>query len=459
MPTENKARTSQANWAQVCQYFLLIILTTFFILQCTYYMSGAGTSSEFSRRVVRSGMKSMVLTAAANAYLLTQTMNLKDVTRPAPTPPSLPTQSSRSPTPTSKPTAAMNTSLAPTTQSRKPVSPTKGKPAIKPSLCPDTLSMLQKLSSPSKKTVCQKNSESVPLKTELAFPITLVTAYYAIRSKRPASTYLKWMGNILHKIKTPIAFFTNCDSVKKQPSFVDQLHRREKLFPGLLYADIVELDETPLSQNFGPIMKRQEGRDRERGVGHNYLLYLVWLMKTEALMKTIRENRFCSEWFLWVDVGAFRNKNHPLVNWPSIERLKMLPKNRTLLELVYGFPNLGSVREIDPSTNLDDWLNSKRSLIYHDHIAGGFIGFNIRHNAHNVFYRTLTDTYKLLADRNFMIVKDQAVFHTLVLMHPKLVSFIQSSWACGDGWFFIEAWLADSKEWNCEYLTKLVTPG
>lgn len=326
--------------------------------------------------------------------------------------------------------------------------------------CAAECAILQELSkastSSSAATACQKNGESVPVKTDLSLPITLVTGYYAIPSKHPPTVYFKWMSFFLYKIKTPIALYTNCASIKNQPAFVNILRQREKLFPGRLHADIIELEQTPLSRQFGPLLKKQEARDRERGVGHNYLLYLVWLMKTEALMQATRDNVYCSEWFMWVDIGVFRAPT-ALSSWPSVERLKTVPNKRILLELIIGIPGVESLKAFDNSTSIEAFLNGKRHILYKDHLAGGFIGFNIREGAHRTFYQHLTTTYTLLASYNFMIVKDQAVFHALLLMHPELFALVSSRWDCGDGWFYMVPWLADPKEQFCKStLTNLI---
>eukprot|EP00117_Sycon_ciliatum_P032731 scpid73839/ scgid25321/ len=323
------------------------------------------------------------------------------------------------------------------------------------SKCPKQHSALRQATNSPESVACPKDSTGNPSdKGELKLPVTTVTGYYRIRSKSPATVYMRWLGYFLHRIASPIAFYTNCETA---PSLLEAMRKRGTLFRQRTHVEILELEDTPMARRFGAVLKQQESHDPERSIGHNYLLYLAWLMKTEALMATTRANPFCSEWFLWVDAGAFRSE-HSLKNWPSPGRLKTIPTDRALFELVNPFSNTLNITGIPKGGNTGPFLQSNRQNIRQNHMAGGFIGLNVRSGFHLKFYSMLLDTYQTFIDLGFTITKDQSVFNGLFFLHPELFALVQSHWRCGDGWFHMEPWLAEKSEMKCELSPLLLLP-
>lgn len=49
---------------------------------------------------------------------------------------------------------------------------------------------------------------------------------------------------------------------------------------------------------------------------HNGNLYAIWNGKSFLLSRTSKENIYSSDYFFWVDIGCFREKN-PFVDWPN----------------------------------------------------------------------------------------------------------------------------------------------
>ena len=218
-----------------------------------------------------------------------------------------------------------------------------------------------------------------------------------------------------------------------------------------------------------PILCQQESQDPETKNGHQFLLYMVWLMKTEALMDAIRLNPFQSQWFMWCDIGAFRYDKMTYRNWPSPERLELLPKDRVMMSLVRRFSN-----DINDTGFRDLQLSIRNfhvpETVFSDHLAGGYYAVNTQYGAHRVFYEALWSTYRYLVNQSVLVVKDQTVFNAMFLRNPTLFSLVPSTassgmdtayeyilllfrylldWLTGSDhnfWFYVQDWLATPSE-------------
>lgn len=272
-------------------------------------------------------------------------------------------------------------------------------------------------------------------------PVTLVTGFYVMKSKHSISQYLHWMGIFLLHVDTPTVVYTDCDTLRRPGTlvtFASILKHRMLLMPNRTYSEVLDLNGTGLAREFGPVMWKQNSLDPERTHGHTYWLYLVWLVKVEALRDAVETNIFCSEWFLWTDIGSFRHEAHQFRSWPSLERLSKTPKDRIAMSLVVKFPKT------------KDGLNDPAHKVYKDvvtddHIAGTFILANSKGGVLEKFYLALQQEYRTLIAHNYMIVKDQTVYNSLYLRRPELF-FLVTSPASPDPdncWRYFQVWLKD----------------
>eukprot|EP00117_Sycon_ciliatum_P038358 scpid62023/ scgid28518/ len=296
--------------------------------------------------------------------------------------------------------------------------------------------------------------------TSISHAITLVTGYYKVKSKHPVDDYMSRVENFLLRIWTPTVVFSDNATFSDVKKFRDIIAMRARLMPGRTHTVLQDMESTPLAKEFGPVMRRQEHRDPELFRGHNYQLYLIWLLKTESLLRAVDENLFCSEWFMWVDIGAFRSNDLKFEHWPSLDRLSMVPKSRVLMALVNPFLKGHDRNWLEKPENMDEWLKEGESSIDGDHIVGTYIAFNIRLKAHEHFFRGLWYTYDKLASKDHLIIKDQTVLNALYYVMPELFAFVPCRDDAGIGnWMYLEAWLAEASERpNQEQLTSLLLP-
>eukprot|EP00117_Sycon_ciliatum_P017689 scpid68408/ scgid16590/ len=291
--------------------------------------------------------------------------------------------------------------------------------------------------------------------------VTLVTGYYRMRSKHSVDSYMEWVKLFLLRLHTPTVVYTNCQTVRGAPQIGEILRERQRLIPQRTHVRFLDLEHTDFARQFGPVFHTQESKDPELGVGHNYWLYLVWLLKMESLMDAVRADVFCSRWFVWSDIGALRSANHKYKNWPAVSRLDTVPQDRVLMGVISGFASGDQSKWADAPTDSSQWLRSGRhNLIDADHIIGTFIAFSMESNIHYEFYARLRETYKRLAAANHLIVKDQTVYNALFLLHRDLFALVPSRGASGDDqWRYVQHWLASADErFKQDPLTELLLP-
>ena len=251
--------------------------------------------------------------------------------------------------------------------------------------------------------------------------LTLVTAYYRFPSKHNYDEYIKWMGNLLLRVTTPIHLFTDCHTLSVD-IFTQLLRKRQLVFPSRMVVDRMDYDKTKLAKTYGMALKSQETFDLETARGHSVHLYLVWLLKAEALKVSSERNYFRSDWFFWCDIGALRDSSHPFRTWPNPHRLKNLARNRIIMSLPFPFPG---AEKRNPRTWLRrGFVAGEKSVIYEDHIAGTYVLAPRQLTVS--FYHTLNQTYRLLLSNNHLIVKDQTAYNAMYILHPNLFTLVPS---------------------------------
>ena len=291
--------------------------------------------------------------------------------------------------------------------------------------------------------------------------VTLVTAYYSVTSKHTAQDYLRWVALFLLRVKHPLVIYTDCWTASKGQRLQSIIQYRHRKFPGATLIKFLDLDSTLLATRFAKVMRHQVSHDPEvmsfpgyllyklglgsESFGHNYWLYMVWLMKFEALHDAVSTNLFGSAWFMWTDIGSMRQPAHLFYDWPSLSRLQQVPKDRVLVSLVSSFPDSVDMHHAQTApTDLSTWPGRDHvDLIDTDHIAAGFIAFSAEENIYATVYAAITETYKRLASAGHLIVKEQTVLNAAFLLHRHLFALVPSVGDDSDDkWFYMHDWLA-----------------
>lgn len=143
-------------------------------------------------------------------------------------------------------------------------------------------------------------------------PLTIVSGYWKITNKH-GNNFDKWFKNTL-SINCPYVFFSDKETIE-----IIKTYRKE------LPTYYIECN----------IEDFHTYKYKDRMIIDNYHcpsveLNLIWNEKAFLVKKALEVNPFDSEFFCWVDAGIciYRDKKPPNIQFPSIEKLNKLPKDK-----------------------------------------------------------------------------------------------------------------------------------
>ena len=166
----------------------------------------------------------------------------------------------------------------------------------------------------------------------------------------------------------------------------------------------------------------QESKDPEQGIGHNRDLYTVWGEKTNFLKIAADNNVFNSSYFLWLDIGAVREKKYN-----NMRLVRRVPADSGVLLLsVERFTE--EEKKLENGKSFADFSRAVR-------LGGGTIGCDQRSLEawHKAYYRTMTS----YLHRDLFAGKDQNMMATTCL-ETDLCLLVNSDLG---NWFKLQDWL------------------
>jgi glycosyltransferase involved in cell wall biosynthesis len=254
---------------------------------------------------------------------------------------------------------------------------------------------------------------------------TVVSAYYPVKSKFSIEQYMKWIVGFWPKTSCSLVFYT-------EPLLVGLF---EKAFASRKNVKIVGLPFTSLSafeKLSYKVWLTTKALDKE--TGHTPELYALWYEKKEFVLRTILENPFSSDKFIWCDAGIGRIPELTLSiqKFPVKERI---PRGTMLiLEIdplnekdcgrdVWGIPGTfdtvatfgGGILASDAEGWIR-WSKAYDSMLIRYYLAGRFIG------------------------------KDQNIMASMILEDPSLATIVHRPADLGPiaGWFYLLCYLSVS---------------
>ena len=249
---------------------------------------------------------------------------------------------------------------------------------------------------------------------------TIVTAYFQLNvSKASHATYTKWMKNMLD-IQNPMVIF--CDAVSKPT--IESLRTGETTIIETTFKDFY-------TYKYSKTFAEHYALDKEKHVGHNMLLYMIWSEKSHFLKRAIELNPFNTDYFLWVDIGCFRVPNTQYINWPNPEKVAALDKSKVLMLSVVPF----TPGELNCNTL--DLLPSFQNL---NRIGGTIFGGSkdVLLTWHDKYYEMLEHFISI----GRFIGKDQSIMNSVYLLNRELVHLVNWIPGCRDHWFYLQDFLA-----------------
>ena len=250
---------------------------------------------------------------------------------------------------------------------------------------------------------------------------TIVTAYFQLgKSKHTHDRYLEWMQNMLI-IQSPMVIFCDKDSVKT----IEAIRPEDSLYPTrIIITDFTEFYTYKYIETFE---RHYNEKDHEKY--HHPELYLIWNEKTHFLKRAIEMNPFLTDYFLWTDIGCFREKNTDFIHWPNTSKI---PTDKMLLLSVLPFTR----EEYDTET-----LESIPDFQYSDgRISGTIFGgtANSILDWHEKYYQMMD--YFLSIDR--FIGKDQNIMSSVAILHKDTVQLLNPDKNARKIWFYLQDYLS-----------------
>ena len=241
--------------------------------------------------------------------------------------------------------------------------------------------------------------------------LTLVSAYYKVKSKHSKNDYINWM-NLTFQLNRSMIIFTSKSEMEKIKELRPKYLHNKTVFIEL------EIEDFYSYKKYLNEFNKAYKIDREK-YHHSVLLYIVWAEKCYFLKKAIVNNYFNSTCFYWIDSGYFReskNLGNYTNDWPSTKKCY---EDKRLLLL--------QVRKIDENEknlllNLD--INAYRKFICKVNVGAGIFGGHFENVLKfiNLYYEAI----EFLYSKKLFIGKEQNVYTYIALSHPEVVNLVLS---------------------------------
>lgn len=239
---------------------------------------------------------------------------------------------------------------------------------------------------------------------------TFVSAYIRMKSKHSVEEYDKWMDNFM-ALDDPVIIFTT-------PDMFDTIRKKRTNGADMILYSI--FDYVKYDNEF---WEEQWVLDPEKRIHTNPLLYFVWSIKTKLVYESTLLNPFNSEYFVWSDIGCYRNGEYR-----GTSQLKNIPNLGINTLFVNIFPYKSGEYFYD---DCDGSKDCRR-------IAGAQFICK-RHECANV-YEWYSDTVKRYRYEDKFIGNDQNIMATMCIDHP--CQMFTPDERYGDPWFGIQGVMA-----------------
>ena len=260
---------------------------------------------------------------------------------------------------------------------------------------------------------------------EKTLPVTVVSAYYPMKSKHSKEKYMTWIRRFLESIDCHLIFFTD-------ESMVDFINQSRSTFGEKTHIVLLPREEWVANTRFPPgFWEKQWRKDPEKDI-HSPELYQVWYEKKEFVRKAIELNPFNSTDFVWCDAGILRYEAMvPLVkNFPVANRI---PTDKILMMNVWPFTrNDDLVYTISGELFIGGATGKPR-------IGGNLIAASVpMWDKYVAAYDWTMDKYMRAG---LFVGKDQNIMTTLVLENRQVISLVDSKQVYPDMWLYGIVWL------------------
>ena len=258
-------------------------------------------------------------------------------------------------------------------------------------------------------------------------PITWVSSYFSIPSKRGHNQYMSWIDN-LFSMRMCLVLFTDNQEVEDKAM-------ASPAKPLVVRVDLKDeaMNRLNMSSEF---WERQFVMDPEREIHQGYQLYWVWALKSYFLSEAMQlesKTEFHSEFFMWVDAGLMRDQSYNNMDIRSVN--PDMNQHQVYFGLVEQF------QEIFPATT--SWCDGP-SFLHQNRLMGGIFGGH--KSMVNKWLNSFKEVTQRYIDCGLFIGKDQSIMNTACLRFEGLCHFISPSpSSTRDPWHVLKYHILDQK--------------
>ena len=251
--------------------------------------------------------------------------------------------------------------------------------------------------------------------------VTVVTAYYRVKSKHEPKQYNVWINNLLLHVgpNCKMVIFTSPDLVE----YMNAVCQKNAL--GASFTVIsMEMKEFKLLKRY-PLKTwiQQYAMDPQKSCGRTIECYLIWNSKLIFLKEAMERNIYGSDKYVWVDIGSYRTTNST-------------SKESNELEHFPRYENISNNDKVDIVLLRPYAPEEMNQVIFHNTVhLGGMFGGNTRalNRLYGQFYKAL-DVY--ICGKCFAGC-DQQVLSTCYVHNPEIFNTLIPDSKKGDVWFYL----------------------
>ena len=260
---------------------------------------------------------------------------------------------------------------------------------------------------------------------------TVVTAFYPIPSKISKNIdvsqrqYFAWTTN-LFKIKAPIILFTEHHLNDK---FINIRQGRPMYIVNYKFEDLISWSK------YKSVWIENHKIDHEHDI-HSPELYAIWAQKSVFVRDAINLNYFNTKYFMWTDIGCFRNTDHmgKLLNFPIVDHFT---PNKILFSSINELPSTcdapNGIRYVE-SKNITLvgtlWGGDKQACL----------------NWHGAYFAMLDK----FIEHNLFVGKDQVIMLSTLLNNKDLGVVVRKTYDACDPWFFLQYLLSGHGKYSID---------
>jgi hypothetical protein len=263
--------------------------------------------------------------------------------------------------------------------------------------------------------------------------VTFATCWYALSSKFPADTYLRWMRHLLLEINSfYLVLFTDAAG--------EALLREH--FASYYFANPhLKIVQKPIEEWYNYRYKAQWISNHTKNSALNsrteWKLNMLWAEKTHFVNEARVKQYFPpTEFYGWCDIGYFREG--PCPTFAGTTRLRALNKNKIYYACVDA-KQLAALQEIVLRKNTQG-LPVAPIPADQTSIAGGF--FIAHQSKIESWKNTFDKKLALYFQHGYLVKDDQIIIVDCILSEPHRFEIIQEPDAKENAWFYFRRFLS-----------------